>query len=179
MLNIEYKRCSSKDELEQIISIQKRNLPSELSPEELKKEGFLTVKHSPELLAKMNRTCAHILAKSNNQVVGYALCMHPKHSNEIEVLKPMFQKVDNLIKPGSKYMVMGQICIEKSFRRGGIFSGLYNFMRDQLKSEYDMIITEVDADNLRSLGAHFKLGFKDLLVYRSGRRTWHLIHWSL
>ena len=179
MPKIQYKRCDEKDELEQILSIQKRNLPSMLSPMELEKEGFLTVKHSLELLTKMNTSCAHIVAKSEERVVGYALCMHPTHSNEIAVLKPMFEKVKSLTAPGTKYMVMGQICVEKSYRRSGIFSGLYNYMRDQLRNEYEMIITEVDADNSRSLGAHYKIGFEDLLVYPSGKRTWHLIKWAL
>ena len=179
MDEIRYKRCDNKDELEQILSIQKRNLRSGLSQQEMNIEGFVTVSHEIELLNQMNHTCSHMIAKSGPHVAGYALCMHPRYSNEIPVLKPMFKKVDSLLESEIKFMVMGQICIDKPFRRRGIFSGLYSFMRDQLKTDYDLIITEVDSGNVRSLGAHYKVGFKDLLVYQSGERTWHLIQWSL
>ena len=179
MLDIYYKRCGKRDELEQILAIQKRNLRSELSEDVKINEGFLTVSHNLDVLNKMNETCPHIIAKSGSTVAGYALCMHPKHANDIPVLKPMFKKINSLIDNKIKYMAMGQICIDQAFRRKGVFSGLYNFMRDQLKDNYDLIITEVDSDNVRSLGAHYKVGFNDMLVYQSGGRTWHLIQWSL
>ena len=179
MLDIIYKRCSSRHELEQILAIQKRNLRTGLSEEVKSKEGFLTVSHSIDILSRMNETCPHIIAKSGSLVAGYALCMHPKHSNDIPVLKPMFKKIDKLLDKGIKYMAMGQICIDKSFRRKGVFAGLYKFMGDQLREDYDLIITEVDSDNVRSLGAHYKVGFNDLIVYQSGGCTWHLIQWYL
>ena len=179
MQDILYKRCSDWDELEQILAIQKRNHRSGLTEKEMAQEGFVTILHSMNILIQMNETCPHIIAKSGSQVAGYALCMHPKHSNGIPMLKPMFKKVNTLLNDGIRYMAMGQICIDKNFRSKGVFSGLYSFMRDQLKDEYELIITEVDSDNVRSLGAHYKVGFKDLFVYQSGGRTWHLIQWSL
>ena len=179
MLSIEYKRCGDTDELKQILAIQKRNLSPVLSEHEKEDEGFLTVSHDLEILERMNNTCAHIIAKSGSVVAGYALCMHPKHAEDIPILKPMFKKIDTILSSEVKYMAMGQICIDKSFRRKGIFSGLYNFMRAQLKEEYDLIITEVDSANIRSLGAHYKIGFRDILVYQSNKRTWHLIQLSL
>ena len=179
MLDIIYKRCSTGNELEQILSIQKRNLRTGLTEETRANEGFLTVSHSMDILSRMNETCPHILAKSGSQVAGYALCMHPNHSNDIPVLKPMFKKIDKLLDKGIKYMAMGQICIDKTFRRKGVFAGLYKFMGDQLREEYDVIITEVDSANVRSLGAHYKVGFKDLLAYQSAGHTWHLIQWPL
>ena len=179
MLEIFYKQCGTREELEQILAIQKINLRSELSEEVKTNEGFLTVSHSLDILSRMNETCPHIIAKSGSQVAGYALCMHPIHANDIPVLKPMFKKIESLIDNDIKYMAMGQICIDKAFRRKGVFAGLYKFMRDQLKDEYDLIITEVDSENVRSLGAHYKVGFNDMLVYQSGGRTWHLIQWSL
>ena len=174
-----YKRCNSHAELEQILALQKRNLRENLDLEEKEVEGFVTISHDLEILRKMNATCPHILAKSGNKVVGYALCMHPKHSNDIPLLKPMFKKTDHALKEEFKYMAMGQICIDKAFRRRGIFTGLYKYMQDELKAEYDLIITEVDSDNKRSLGAHYKVGFTDLIVYQSDSRTWHLIQWYL
>jgi hypothetical protein len=74
-----------------------------------------------------------------------------------------------------KFMVMGQICIDRNYRKMGIFKNLYINMLKWLPPEFDCIITEVDASNLRSLNAHYAAGFKDLTIYPSHGRTWHVI----
>lgn len=179
MGEIQYKRCSNSEELTQILNIQRRNLPASLSDEEKDNEGFVTVSHNQELLSSMNETCAHIIAKSGNDVVGYALCMHPDFADRIPVLRPMFRKIEKLTDWDGNYIVMGQVCIDKPYRKKGIFRGLYEFMSLELQSNYSCIITEVDSRNQRSLHAHYSLGFKDLQVYRSGNRLWHIIRWPI
>jgi hypothetical protein len=44
----------------------------------------------------MNSACAHIIAKDDNTVVGFALVMLSGLRNEIEVLIPMFERIDEL-----------------------------------------------------------------------------------
>ena len=178
-MNIQYSRCNSREELLQILKLQNENLAVNISSNEKATEGFTTVVHSEELLENMNRVCAHILAKDGERVAGYALCMHPDFAREIEVLRPMFEKIQEQFRKPGNYMVMGQICIGKSYRKKGIFRGLYKHMRKVLQPDYKMIITEVDAVNTRSLSAHHAIGFTDLLVYSSGGRRWHLIHWEI
>ena len=41
-------------ELEQILDLQQRNLPKNISQEEREKEGFVTVEHDLDLLRAMN-----------------------------------------------------------------------------------------------------------------------------
>ena len=163
----------------QILKLQKENLVVNINSEERATEGFTTVVHTEDLLDRMNRACAHILAKVGEQVAGYALCMHPDFAREIEVLRPMFEKIQEQFHEPGNFMVMGQICIDKPFRKKGIFRGLYDHMRKVLQPDYHMIITEVDAENTRSLNAHHAIGFVDLLVYSSGGRRWHLINWEI
>ncbi len=178
-MNIKYSRCSNQRELEQILCLQKKNLRSSITQQELESEGFLTVSHTVEILSRMNDVCAHVIAKSNDNLIGYALCMHPSFAEDIPILKPMFNKIDSILENDISYMAMGQICIAKSFRKMGVFGGLYAYMRDELKGTYQMIITEVDAENQRSLKAHYTTGFCDMLVYKDGKRSWHLIKWVL
>ena len=173
--DIIYARGDSKAEMEGILALQQKNLPANLDEAEKATEGFLTVSHTSELLSRMNDVCPHIIAKSDDRVVGYALCMHPSFRDKIEVLKSMFVKIDALVDPGLNYIVMGQICIDKDYRRKGIFRGLYEFMRSELGTDYDMIITEVDDENRRSLDAHYAVGFREMTVYPSGGRTWHMV----
>ena len=174
-----YKRAESDQELTQILELQRTNYSSSISIEEKKQEGFVTVVHDFDILKKMNDTCAHIIAKHQDTVVGYALCMLKAFKDDIEVLKPMFHQIDTCLKPDQTYMTMGQICIDKAYRKQGIFRGLYNCMKENLQLEFDMVITEVDLENTRSVNAHYAVGFKLLQSYQSNRQDWALISWDL
>jgi predicted GNAT superfamily acetyltransferase len=172
---IYYKQASSPKELEQILSLQQKNLAKSLTVDELENEGFLTVEHSMDILKAMNEECGHIIALEDGEVIGYALCMHPKFANSIEVLKPMFVEINKAVAGKSNYMVMGQICVSKSHRGKGIFRNLYLTMKNKLPEGFDTIITEVDGKNKRSLSAHTAVGFQTLKVYLAGEKEWHLI----
>ncbi|MGB5460978.1 MAG: GNAT family N-acetyltransferase [Eudoraea sp.] len=174
-MTIQIGRVQSRLELEQILSLQKKNIPKALSIKEIEQEGFLTVTHSLDLLDRMNSRCPHIIAKENDEVIGYALCMHPKFNNEIDILKPMFEEINSVLAPGEKFMVMGQVCIQKEYRKKGVFQKLYKKMQDVLKTNYNCIITEVDALNKRSLNAHFAVGFIELKTYNYNGRKWCLL----
>ncbi|GLU43477.1 GNAT family N-acetyltransferase [Allomuricauda sp. NBRC 101325] len=173
---ITYKQANTLEELEQILALQQRNLPKNISAEESLKEGFLTVEHDMDTLKAMNDECGHIIAVDDNQVVGYALCMHPKFALSIEVLQPMFVEINKVITGKTNYMAMGQICVAKSHRGKGVFRNLYLTMKEKLPEGFDTIITEVDGKNKRSLAAHAAIGFTTLKVYMSGEKEWHLVY---
>lgn len=170
-----YEQASTLAQLEEILSLQQLNLPTNLTIKEKEQEGFLTVEHSLDFLQEMNNECPHIVAVEYGKVVGYALCMHPKFANSIEVLKPMFYEISKVVQNNSNYMVMGQICVSKEYRGKGVFRGLYKAMREKLPKGFDTIITEVDAKNQRSMHAHEAIGFIELKRYSSGGKEWSLI----
>lgn len=174
-MGIVFTRCSTNDELRQILDLQKKNLGAHIRAEEKIQEGFVTVSHSLGLLSEMNAVCPHIIAKDNDRVVGYALCMHPHFRDDIEILKPMFLEIDTILPNVECYMIMGQICIDKEYRRQGLFRKLYENMGKAVIPEFKGIITEVDANNHRSLQAHYATGFTDLGAYTSGGQNWKLI----
>ncbi len=126
----------------------------------------------------MNKREPHIIAKDQDKVVGYTLCMTSDFGNYIEILKPMFKKIEDSLDRSNKYIVMGQVCIDKAYRGHGIFRGLYQKMKLELQEKYDLLITEVAANNLRSLNAHYAIGFKTLVIYDADQIDWHLIHWD-
>ncbi len=171
---ITYKTASSSEELHQILALQKANLPISISSEEKDQEGFLTVHHEFDILKRMNDVCPHIIAKDGDRLVGYTLCMHPKFGKEIEVLKSMFQEIHRFYN-GRKFIVMGQVCVDKDYRKQGVFRKLYETMIEKVLPEFTTIITEVDAKNIRSLAAHYAVGFSLLSRYHFGGRDWELI----
>ena len=123
---IEYTRVRTKEELEEILVLQKQNLPTHLTQKEIEKEGFVTISHTFELLERMNDLCPHIIAKDKGKVIGYALCMHPNFSKEIPILYSMFEKIREVLPKEQSFIVMGQICIDKSYRGRGV---LENYTR--------------------------------------------------
>jgi len=173
-----FKNTNTKEELKQILLLQQANLPQNLSSEEKQTQGFVTVNHSLDLLARMNDVVPHIVAIDKNKVIGYSLCMHPKFEKDIEILKPLFLQINTSLKKGLNYMIMGQICIEKEYRNQGIFRKLYKTMKGSILPNFSAIITQVDVNNKRSLQAHYAIGFRLLKSYQADGHQWELIIWS-
>jgi len=174
-------RATDIETLKGIIALQAANLEKALTPEALRKEGFVTVVHD---LASLSAICGdfhHIVAKDpSGQVQGYVLVMLQAYRNSIPILQPMFRKIDTLVfdgkaLAGSRYMVMGQVCIAKNYRGQGWFKALYDRLFDELRGHFDYIITEVSDRNPRSLSAHHKIGFQTICQDTAGGETWHLL----
>lgn len=62
-------------ELEGILELQKQNLKQDLTPEQIKAQGFVTVSHSLDDLEKMHRYEPNIIAKDGDTVAAYVLGM--------------------------------------------------------------------------------------------------------
>ena len=171
-------------DLLQILNLQQINLAKDLSREEILSQGFVTVVHDFDILKKMNDACPHIVARDGDTIIGYALVMLPFFSKDIDVLKPMFEKIKIVPYQGKmlnayKHFAMGQICVHKPYRGMGVFDLLYTGMKEQMQSEYELCITEVATRNQRSLKAHYRVGFKNALHYIAPNgEEWELIVWD-
>ena len=139
-MEISYKRAIADEELHEILELQRKNISISISEEEKQKEGFVTVQHDFDTLKSMNEVCTHSLAIYNNSVIGYALSMVKAFKDDIAILKPMFKEIENCVDSNLSYITMGQICIDKAFRKQGVFRGLYNAMKEHVKQEFDVII---------------------------------------
>ena len=73
---------------------------------------------------------------------------------------------------------MGQICVDKNYRKQGIFRGLYRFYKEELQHQFDYLITEVAAINLRSMQAHEAVGFKIIDTYQEDGIVWNIMLWD-
>ncbi|WAC00845.1 GNAT family N-acetyltransferase [Lacinutrix neustonica] len=136
------------------------------------------MQHDFDLLKKMNDACGHCIAKHEGKVIGYALSMLQAFKNDMPLLIPMFNEIDHVLSGQNRrlnYIAMGQICIDKSYRRMGVFRGLYLYMAKELSNEFHAIITEVDSKNTRSSEAHRSIGFKVLSKYTSNDQLWEVI----
>lgn len=181
---IAYDLARSETDLEGILELQQKNFPDNLSPEEAKDQGFVTVRHDPDILSRMNREAQSIIARYNDKVVGYCLAMTKSFKNDIPVLIPMFNTIDELSFNGIalrdvNYIVSGQVCIDREHRGKGILDKLYAHYRDTYRHTYTYVITEIVTTNQRSIKAHQRIGFEHLYSYTDPDNTgWDIVIWD-
>lgn len=184
MEGLQYIPASTAHELQQIIALQECNQPKRVAQEKQGTEGFVTVVHDLALLKRMNNPYPHMLAKTaDGRLAGYALVMLKSFADEIPVLVPMFQAIDQQSYRGkplaqTPYFVMGQICVAEEFRGKGVFRGLYQALRNQMQPHFPLIITEVATRNVRSLQAHHAIGFQPLHLYSAFGEEWEIMLWD-
>ena len=179
--NFTFGRASDSD-LKDILKLQSNNLKVNVDNDEVTKEGYVTLVHTESLLKKMNSPHPHVICKDGEQLVAYALVMMPELQDEIELLKPMFQRINDIHSESGwegRYFIMGQICIAKTHRRQGIFKGLYDHMARAMTGHADKIVTEVNAENTRSLNAHLHSNFSILLEYNADGEDWVIVERAL
>ncbi|MFQ3304994.1 MAG: putative GNAT superfamily acetyltransferase [Polaribacter sp.] len=170
-----YTKVTADKELSEILDLQRKNLFQNLSKDDREEHGFVTIKHTLEILKAMQQACPHTIAKYEGKVVGFALSMTKDFANDIAVLKPMFDEISKLVST-EKYLVMGQICIAKDFRKQGVFRGLYQFMKTVIcLNIFDAILTEIDLKNHSSLKAHESVGFLQLKDFKNENRSWRIV----
>ena len=171
------------DELKGILALQRENLIDSLSQVEKAKEGFVTVQHTLEQLQDMQRIAPHVIAKENNQVVGYVLAMTLASKLLVPLLVPLFENFERLALGGKvvthyQPMIVGQVCVGKSQRGTGLFKELYDSYRHQYASNYDFAITSIALSNYRSLAAHQRIGFEVLHTFEDSIQPWAIVYWD-
>lgn len=183
MQELQYTQASKASHLEQIMSLQGKNLEELLSSEEVASQGFVTLQHDLALLKKLAGPHRHIIALHGQELAGYALVMLKEFSEAFPILVPMFEKIGQIHYQGSPlassaYFVMGQVCIDKPWRGKGIFAGLYQQMRQRLRASFEYCLTEVATRNARSIRAHEKAGFHTINIYEADGEEWAIMLWD-
>jgi Acetyltransferase (GNAT) family len=169
-------------ELQQILALQKQNLAQNLNEVEIETQGFVTMIHDIEVLQQMHNLAPSVIAKEKQDVVGYALVMLKECRELFPPLEPMFKNLDAIEynhRPLVDYnfYIMGQVCIDKKFRRTGLFDQLYQKHKEIYGGKFDFIITEVSTRNQRSLRAHQRVGFEIINTYRDELDEWAVVLW--
>jgi len=181
---ITYSTSKTDKELSEILDLQKKNLPQNLSENEIKSQGFVTVSHSFENLKKLNAIEQHLIIKDENKVVGYLLAMTKNSKNDIPVLIPMFEVFDKIyfkekLISEYNYIVVGQVCINRNYRGQGLLDNSYAAYKNYFKEKYAFAITEIATTNMRSINAHKRVGFFEIHRYIDAENTeWSIVIWD-
>ncbi|MDJ0625943.1 MAG: hypothetical protein QNJ31_06220 [Candidatus Caenarcaniphilales bacterium] len=170
-MELEIKLLEKDEEINGILELQQKNLPHNLSKDETVNQGFLTVIHFFDLLNKMNKEEKSVIAKDKrNRVIGYCLAMTKDLGSTIEILKPFFFHLNELIIDNKslnefKVIYVGQACIQKEYRGMNLLSKMYAKYKEYFVPRYEIAVTEILQRNIRSMSAHQKIGFQPLDTY--------------
>lgn len=177
-------KCVTKDsELEAIQALQRANLRKNLSEPEAAKEGFLIAEYSLDFLRRMHESHPSVIAVDGDQLVGYALVTTKTARDGHSLLDDLCTHIDRLTyknRPlkNAKYVLVGQLCVDKCHRGKGLVQQMYGLFRESLQSHYDYGITDVARANQRSLQAHLKTGFQVIHSIQFEGLEWDVILWD-
>ena len=174
---------STETELEQIQRLNQQNLKNNISREEQEWEGFVSWSYSFDLLKKMHQQAPSIIVKDGDEVIGYALVTLLEASDFHKDLQTMISNLRSVQYNGKSLMLyrfylMGQVCIQKEYRGKGVFNLLYQQHKNVYRKEYELLVTEIAANNKRSLRAHKKIGFDVIHTYPDGDQAWNVVVWN-
>jgi GNAT superfamily N-acetyltransferase len=183
-MEIVFEVASTDKHFEQILQLQRRNLFSAISEEQQTRQGFVFAEHTMALLKRMAAELPQVMAVSSGKVIGYNLAMPVSMRNEMPSLVPMFTEFERIEYKGRplttyRFMVGGQVCVDKDFRGQGLLSRPYHETRNRLPPGYQLCVTEVAARNRTALKAHQKMGFEVVSTYHDGKELWKVVVWDL
>lgn len=174
---------TTNEELDQIVELSYLNQRLNVSEEEKVKEGFISWQYSYQLLKNMQDQCPHIIVKDEDKLAGYALVALKEAAAFHTDLAAMIAKLDDIDYNGKplsayNYYVMGQVCVDKAYRGSGVFGMLYQHHWQVMQDRFDFVVTEISTNNLRSVRAHEKVGFKNIYTYRDTVDEWSVVLWD-
>ena len=170
LMQIEFTTVSNHQDITDILALQAANHISTTDEATRSAQGFVTVRHDPDVLSRMNQAYPSIIARANDELAGYALMMPRSFREDIPILEPMFTRLDGLSwrdapLTDQKRFVMGQLGENEKFRGQGVFDGLYRHLQSVWQPHFDFVVTEVSERNPRSMRAHERVGFEVLYAY--------------
>jgi len=162
---IEVTRVSSPSEIIGIRDLQALNLKQNITAEEAIDQGFLTAAYTIKYLQEMNTASPSIIAKDGDKVVGYALVATKDIRNGHDLVKGLFDAIDQSEYNGKllsdvNYVVVGQLCVAKEYRGQDLVQKLYGHFKDCLSKEFTYLVTDKAQAKTRSLKEQKKKGFQ-------------------
>lgn len=175
----------SDDDVRGILALQQKNLKKNLTSEQIKSQGFLTVEHKFAVLKAMNDAHPSVIVKDGDMVVAYCLAMLPQFRNDVPELIALFNTIDEIDFESQtlkdfKYVVMGQVCVAEGYRGMGFFDGMYQKLREELSAKFELCVTDISTNNSRSLKAHARVGFIPVKDFNDATldEVWRVVVWD-
>jgi GNAT superfamily N-acetyltransferase len=173
------------EQIDNLLALQQLNLKNNMDVVTQQSQGYLSFPYTNAILRRMMHDEPQPTAFADGQVIGYALTTTLNVCQTIDLMLPLLDMFNQLTYNGKplsdyRYYVMGQVCVRAGYRGIGVFDALYAKHRDWFADRYDFVVTEIAADNLRSIAAHRRVGFQTLHRYFDAvsQKTWEVVIWD-
>jgi GNAT superfamily N-acetyltransferase len=175
--------ASSDAHLEGILALQRRNHLHAVPADVQASDGFVYVEHTLPLLRRMAAASPQAVALVDDRVVGYCLSLPVSLQDAVPTLAPMFEQFARCEHAGrplarQRYVVGGQVCVDRDYRGQGLLARLYGQLREALAGDCDLCVTEIATRNRVSVRAHEKMGFAAIATYNDGSEDWVIVAWD-
>jgi hypothetical protein len=162
-----------------IIKLQQANLSENLTEEERRKEGFVSLVTTENDLKNIIKGDGVIVVdKKDNNLKGYLFSITLGYAKNLSFLDPLIENINDMKYKGKnineyKYCILAQTAIEKASRGHGVLESLYIKLKEELKNRgYELGVSEIAEDNEKSLGVHInKIGLKKLGIYNFNNKN--------
>jgi hypothetical protein len=169
-------RLATDLDLPKIINLQKENNFSRSTEE----EGFVGVEMSLPILKEINQDGIFV-AGTEKSIAGYAMPLTENVARRIPIVSKFVDRLDKLKFKGKavssyKWVISGQMLIDKKFRGTGLAEKLWKNYIGLMKREYEVMLAEIPEDNQRMLSVFTKkLKFEVIETYSSHGKKWHIL----
>lgn len=169
-------RLATVEDLPKIIKLQKDNNFSRATEE----EGFIGVEMNLPILKEINQDGIFV-AGTEKSIAGYAMPLTEGVAKRIPIVSKFVDRLEGLKFKGKKvsgyrWVIAGQMLIDKKFRGTGLAEKLWTNYVNLMKREYEIMLTEIPEDNQKMLSAFTKrLKFEIIETYSNKGKKWHIL----
>jgi hypothetical protein len=166
-----------------ILAIQARYLVGNLSPEE-RKDGFLSAEFSLEQIAAMASDLGIVAARSDGEVVGFMCASRMDFVPRPTILDSMLKCLDGVALDGRSptedpTFIYGPVCLDREYRGTGLLRQMFERLKKDFVSYYELGVAFVAVSNPRSLNAHVNgLGMTAAGLFDYGGNRYHALVFS-
>lgn len=154
-------RIGNKNDIDGILSLQKKNLYSNLTEIE-RKNGFVTTPFTVNQIEEIIKENGIFIAENENDlIIAYAFAGSWKYFEQWEIFNFMVSRFPKLSFNTKKITTensfqYGPVCIDKNYRGNGLLNLIFEEMRIEFYKKYPISITFINKVNAISEKAHTK-----------------------
>jgi len=141
-----------------VLALQEANLGWNLEDDD-RAGGFLSARFSRAQFEAMNSAGAVVIARDHGALVGYACASTQASNTGVPIIAAMMAEFPQLTFRGRpvqspETIIYGPVCVERACRGKGIFRGLIEALKRELRGRYGTAVAFIAKSNSRSPAAH-------------------------
>ncbi len=154
-------RIGNKNDIDGILSLQEKNLYSNLNEIE-RRNGFVTTPFTVNQIEEIIKQNGIFVAENKQgEIVAYAFAGSWKYFGQWEIFNFMVSRFSKLSFKENKITTensfqYGPVCIDKNYRGKGLLNLIFEEMRIEFLKKYPISITFINKINVISERAHTK-----------------------